>query len=1163
MFCLEDVVSFINKLNQSVVSFIEKNKATIKKARSECELAKKQEQDFIEQINRQIARYKADNFGSVINSVQRLIEELSKEYKEEFKAAKNQGIVLSFDTVKEGVEVLKEQVSLFNSYSEKLNTEELDSKYPAKTIRVSGEEVIVDASGDQKRFGPDSEKAVLSYPCAYDSNLVFETMKAGLAIIAIVDRISALFEKELDVPTLIKKNRSLLENYISEINANCETFVSESFSKTIDSQSSRDSYIRFFESMDAIDVASLPNIDSGSDKFKEAIQLGRLELPVCDTSSQTGKDILEYLYKVDVLKERLAGNIIDFPLVADLRQRGNVLLHVNCDNDYSEIVKAFVNQLVISFALSFPCSRVHFKLVDIGNKMGFSSLIAFQKVSNGIFLDGIIRDERELDDAIKAVKSIKLAAEDKLNLDAMPNVFDYNKKMDAAPMDVYLFVLVDFPSRIVGSKAKDIQNIVCNGKDFGIFSIIINNYACGLEYNFEQADYKKILSEIAKTSYVFEESRGHINYIEAGTSATLHLLTEVGKPNLAHIIEVLSKNAHAETSKPIPLTKMFEYMDCHQVASIASEFEIPFGLAGADVQTLRLGKEPHSAVIGGTGSGKSIFFHTLILDACYRYSPEELNFYLLDFKGGMEFSYYKDYKLPHIKLIGLTKDMNDGLSILVNLRNEMQKRMTIFTEEGADNIESYYKKGNTKKIARLFVIIDEIQEIFRDDNISEKALSLLSEILALGRACGINVLWGSQSVPSVSGIDNRLMQNIANRICLKVENTDYALRLFSDGINLKPVIDIKNRPEKGYGVISDSRTGNSIKEFRVAYSEDRDNREKYYEIVKERWSQLRCTDDLYVIGDDLVPDVKKDEAYIYDPLRNIACSRLSESYPLSIGTSYVSGRPYSLDIKLLESRANIVFIGTDVALLRDMMGFALLSTIINRGFDTDCLSNPSNKIYYVNKEGTIDPKLALDLYNVLPRERSDKILNVSSAEKFKAAINELYEVYLSRVEAAENGEFLSDTSSYFMFVHYFQYFGEILEKNEPLEDEAAFGFDGTASDAPRLADVVKTLLTKGGDFGIHFIISINAPSVENFYSIKKELLDFKYKIAIRGCDLRSLVPTANGQLSSVNNDRICICYSNGELTKIRPYRYDEVSKIDEQWYRKIYQEFDDASKKGF
>ena len=665
MINLSKALSFIKKLNESVQTFLATNSRTISDTKKECELADEQAKAFINEIYQKVKNYKDKNFGSIINSVNKLINSLTEEYPSECKSAKAHVAKYDFEKIEDGLNVLKEEVSVFNKLADQLESVDYDEKCPPKSIKVDGEVITVSSSCGTETFNTHDDKDDLTIPQVLDSELVEKTITHGLNVIAIIERISSIFERELDIPSLIKNNDNLLNNYKTELNSNCETFVNESFSKSIDSKESRDYYSKFFEELDSMDLASTPNIETGSEKFKEGIQMGRLKLNVCDTSDSKGKEVLKYLKDVDILKERIGSSYLDFPLVADLRDKGNVLLRINEEN-YSNATKDFVNQLIIAFSLSFPCSRVHFKLVDIGNKMGFSSLIAFRKVSNNIFLDGIVRDERELDDAIKSVKNLKLAAEDKLNLDAMSNVFDYNKKMDAAPMDVYLFVLVDFPSKIVGSHANDIKNIVCNGKDFGIFSVIVDNGAIELEYNFERSDYQKVVSDIAKTAYVFDLYGDEINYIEKHKHYKLTLLTEVGKNNLAKIIEVLSNNAHTETSKPIPLTKMFEYMDNTKVGSISSEFEIPFGMAGADVQTLRLGKEPHSAVIGGTGSGKSIFFHTLILDACYRYSPEELNFYLLDFKGGMEFSYYKDNKLPHVKLIGLTKDMNDGLSILVN-----------------------------------------------------------------------------------------------------------------------------------------------------------------------------------------------------------------------------------------------------------------------------------------------------------------------------------------------------------------------------------------------------------------------------------------------------------------------------------------------------------------
>ena len=58
------------------------------------------------------------------------------------------------------------------------------------------------------------------------------------------------------------------------------------------------------------------------------------------------------------------------------------------------------------------------------------------------------------------------------------------------------------------------------------------------------------------------------------------------------------------------------------------------------------------------------------MNTCYRYSPEDVNLYLIDFKGGNEFKFYEANKvvanqIPHIKLTGLTSDVEDGIAIII------------------------------------------------------------------------------------------------------------------------------------------------------------------------------------------------------------------------------------------------------------------------------------------------------------------------------------------------------------------------------------------------------------------------------------------------------------------------------------------------------------------
>ena len=54
-------------------------------------------------------------------------------------------------------------------------------------------------------------------------------------------------------------------------------------------------------------------------------------------------------------------------------------------------------------------------------------------------------------------------------------------------------------------------------------------------------------------------------------------------------------------------------------------------------------------VIGQSGSGKSSFFHNVVIGGCYRYSPKDLQYWLLDFKFGGASSKYEFSCIPHVR----------------------------------------------------------------------------------------------------------------------------------------------------------------------------------------------------------------------------------------------------------------------------------------------------------------------------------------------------------------------------------------------------------------------------------------------------------------------------------------------------------------------------------
>ncbi len=105
--------------------------------------------------------------------------------------------------------------------------------------------------------------------------------------------------------------------------------------------------------------------------------------------------------------------------------------------------------------------------------------------------------------------------------------------------------------------------------------------------------------------------------------------------------------------------------------------DVPLGRAGAmKLQHLDLGggTSQHVLISGKTGSGKSTLLHVLITNLALRYSPDEVELYLVDFKKGVEFKAYARSALPHARVVAIESEREFGLSVLQRLDAELRTR---------------------------------------------------------------------------------------------------------------------------------------------------------------------------------------------------------------------------------------------------------------------------------------------------------------------------------------------------------------------------------------------------------------------------------------------------------------------------------------------------------
>jgi hypothetical protein len=213
------------------------------------------------------------------------------------------------------------------------------------------------------------------------------------------------------------------------------------------------------------------------------------------------------------------------------------------------------------------------------------------------------------------------------------------------------------------------------------------------------------------------------------------------------------------------------------------ELRVPIGRVGATrQQQLRLGRgvAQHALVAGKTGSGKSTLLHALITNAGLWYPPSEVEFYLIDFKKGVEFKSYATHRLPHARAIAVESDREFGLSVLQRIDAELTTRGERFRAAGVQTLAAF-RQTTGQVMPRTLLIIDEFQEFFsEDDRLAQEAAQLLDRLVRQGRAFGIHVLLGSQTVGGSSGLPRTTLGQIAVRIALQTSEADAQL-ILGDG----------------------------------------------------------------------------------------------------------------------------------------------------------------------------------------------------------------------------------------------------------------------------------------------------------------------------------------------------------------------------------------------
>jgi len=304
---------------------------------------------------------------------------------------------------------------------------------------------------------------------------------------------------------------------------------------------------------------------------------------------------------------------------------------------------------------------------------------------------------------------------------------------------------------------------------------------------------------------------------------------------LDRILESVGKQAKEASRVETPFERIAPPSTLWWQGTTADGLQAPLGRAGArKIQCLELGQgvAQHVLVVGKTGAGKSTLLHTLIISLSLAYSPDELELYLVDFKKGVEFKTYAVHSLPHARVVAIESEREFGLSVLQGLNTEINRRGELFRNSEVDHISSYRRKSG-QRLPRIVLIVDEFQEFFvEDDTTASQASQILDRLVRQGRAFGVHVLLGSQTLTGAYSLAHSTIGQMAVRIALQCDEADSRLILAEDN----PAARLLRRPgESIYNAANGLSEGNDL--FQIAWLPD----EKHDEYLRtiQKVSQTR------------------------------------------------------------------------------------------------------------------------------------------------------------------------------------------------------------------------------------------------------------------------------------------------------------------------------------
>jgi len=652
-----------------------------------------------------------------------------------------------------------------------------------------------------------------------------------------------------------------------------------------------------------------------------------------------------------------------------------------------------LNAMTLQLFMTNPAGKIRFTFIspsDAGD--AFSTFMRFTDVDERLVDTHVWVDSQRIEERLDVLLDRAQTISQDYLRGQYNDILEYNQAAGKNAEPLQFLVVADFPRGFTQAALEKLESVMSNGPKNGIYTILSGDMSELLGSNDgNDQRYNAVLRRVCSklTFFYFDEKGIHVPNVQSprvsGTHAMidqlyLPMILPTNRSLVDSTIETLKKAIHAAERVTITYDdvmdglpqmpeRWFGYSDEKGIS-------VPFALSGANkVLSLELASDAlspkyHTLVTGMIGSGKSTLLHTLIMGLLMKYSPEDVQIYLMDFKDGVEFKIYTEYDLKNFRAISIDTEPEFGLAVLKKIEAEMQARNNIFKQEGCRGLEGYRRemaeKGNPHHgMPRTILIIDEFQEAFgrSDDPVMSEAAEIIKRLTLVGRAPAIYLIMATQDIKNAAALPETVYNQFETRIALK-SSPDSARIILPDN----PMADQLINLDKGVAIFNAS-AGNKDHnvQCRIAFCSEDEQR-----ALLEQIAQKQAAADFQVTGGTrlLLSSIQDDRS---NPLNHFEETGEIDQNDMSLGYRLFVGEPLSLENnfhpQLLSCRGkNLLLTGNDQQRARITTAFIMGSLLYETLRQQDTSTEPAITLFDLSSDAPQD-----DMFGQLVRGLPEKI----------------------------------------------------------------------------------------------------------------------------------------------------------------------------------------------